>query len=1013
MEYKILESPGTEIDHIDGAIFNNFSAMGQDGIIPEVRDECSVIQPTSNQVSVMPGELLIHGFRVKILSSFDFSFTSSAASSIAYHIVARITLMTDKSVLFEIDCREVQALQKDDLYHTGSGIYEIELATFEYSGSSISSLKRTAVLINKEKEHRFSDFALFYNQTSYVEWNTLLKTLTIPTYSRLISSTGVYTKGLTSANNIVLDLSEIQHGYICYDTESGIFTAYPYTQTEGVPETSVLFASYAEYGKFVNMASSYKIDGYLFGIEVPTGDLVPDASITTAKLADKSVTTAKSTVAGRSAYIFNAYAYSNFNTEAKTLTIPQYSRVMCGKSVYTNTGTTTWTGAVIDLSSAQNGYVTFNPITQEWKAYSYDTTSITEDELIMFVYSNYGAVVSSQSAYTINGKLFGIDTESEIEIPDGSITTNKLVNGAVTQNKRTVAGSFAVLWNSYQYPEFNTTTKKFTIPAYSRILMGTKTFFKGLTDSAGVTLDLSEIQHGYICYDTESGIFTAYPYTQTEGVPETSVLFASYAEYGKFVNMASSYKIDGYLFGIEVPTGDLVPDASITTAKLADKSVTTAKSTVAGRSAYIFNAYAYSNFNTEAKTLTIPQYSRVMCGKSVYTNTGTTTWTGAVIDLSSAQNGYVTFNPITQEWKAYSYDTTSITEDELIMFVYSNYGAVVSSQSAYTINGKLFGIDTESEIEIPDGSITTNKLAPKLLQTQLSRCPSYTFTDLSAIGIQGWSDICIIGNNLWMFFPSTGEDHTTTDGTIKIVNKETLETVKTIYHDFGHVNTCDYCKETDCLIVGNLPGNSTYPAALYIFYNISSWMSLDTLNFSSVEKTIVDMRGAFPEAVAAACSWGESNFAYHNIAYVSFNYDKQFTKIVLGMGENHLDNGTYIAADTNKFNGTYNILQTSNFEPMGSGDEVIQGATFYKGQMLTANGDEWTARASLWQFDINGNIQRELLEFPIYNANGRKNSQYKTYTEGIAVDEETGYIYQGIFSGQLYAIRFYLIKYKI
>ena len=715
--------------------------------------------------------------------------------------------------------------------------------------------------------------------------------------------------------------------------------------------------------------------------------------------------------AGAFGCVWSSAEKCNFDTKNKTFFIPSWSRVICGDSALL-TGITDYRGLTLDLSANQHGYITFNKATLAFEVKPYTTTEFANDEIPICAYGNYGAdYVASISEITVDGVTSIADKSvTDSKMADGAVATNKIADGAVTLDKRTIAGSFAVLWGKDRLPEFNTTEKTLMIPTYSRIMVGSKVYTAGLTSPSDVVLDLSGAQHGYVCYDTVTGIFTVYPYTQTTGVPETSLLFASYGEYGKFVHMACSYKIDGNLFGIDVSDTDIA-DNSVTTSKLADSAVTLAKRTDAGSYGIVWSKYGVLEFNTTQKTLTIPIYVEFTLGAKKY---GLGNATPSVVDLSGAENGTVMFNTATSAFVIYGTENYNARPETLILVAtYTNYGATVSTASVYKIDGNLFGIVTDNELEIPDGYITDKMLAPKLLQTQLGRCPKYTFTDMSALGINGWSDICIIGDNLWILFPSTDEEHNATDGTIKIVNKDTLETVKTITHNFGHVNTCDYCKETDSLIVGNLPGSSAYPAALYIFYNVSDWVNSDSLSFDTVDKTIIDMRSAFPAATAAACSWGETNFAYNNIVYVSFNYDKQFAKIVLGMGTNQLTNGTYAAADNDKFNGTYKVLQESTFEPMGSGDEVIQGATFYNGQMLTANGDEWTARASRWGFDINGNIQRELIEFPIYNANGEKNSQYKCYTEGIAVDEETGYVYQGIFSGQLYAIRFYLIKYKL
>lgn len=148
MEYKILEAPGVEIDNTDDSLFNNFLLSSRSGIIPEVLDECKVFSPSSNIVSISTGELIIRGFRIKILSNYSYTFNSASASTVEYHLVAKITLNSDKTVLFDIVCREVQSLQKDDLYQIGFGVYEFELAKFKYTNTSITNLVRVASVLN-------------------------------------------------------------------------------------------------------------------------------------------------------------------------------------------------------------------------------------------------------------------------------------------------------------------------------------------------------------------------------------------------------------------------------------------------------------------------------------------------------------------------------------------------------------------------------------------------------------------------------------------------------------------------------------------------------------------------------------------------------------------------------------------------------------------------------------------------------------------------------------------------
>lgn len=147
MEYKILESPGTEIDHIDGAIFNNFSSGDQSGILRGVLDECVPVLVNSETVMVSAGELLIKGFRVKITSPYTITKQSNLYDTV-YYIIAKLTVSSSKEVSFDIEARQTPDLVKDDLFTKGFGIHEIVLCRFVVTTYGITDLHRMAAVIS-------------------------------------------------------------------------------------------------------------------------------------------------------------------------------------------------------------------------------------------------------------------------------------------------------------------------------------------------------------------------------------------------------------------------------------------------------------------------------------------------------------------------------------------------------------------------------------------------------------------------------------------------------------------------------------------------------------------------------------------------------------------------------------------------------------------------------------------------------------------------------------------------
>lgn len=149
MSYKILEQNGTDNENIDGAAFNNFCAGGRDGIIKEVLDECAVFKASENTVCISPGELLIHGVRIKITELIPFTLSSVPVNPIRYQIIADLVLTIERKIEFNTICRVLQAgLVQEDLYKTESGHYQVEIARFTHSSTNdIEDIVRTLDII--------------------------------------------------------------------------------------------------------------------------------------------------------------------------------------------------------------------------------------------------------------------------------------------------------------------------------------------------------------------------------------------------------------------------------------------------------------------------------------------------------------------------------------------------------------------------------------------------------------------------------------------------------------------------------------------------------------------------------------------------------------------------------------------------------------------------------------------------------------------------------------------------
>lgn len=255
-----------------------------------------------------------------------------------------------------------------------------------------------------------------------------------------------------------------------------------------------------------------------------------------------------------------------------------------------------------------------------------------------------------------------------------------------------------------------------------------------------------------------------------------------------------------------------------------------------------------------------------------------------------------------------------------------------------------------------------------------------------------WSDFTFVGDKLWVFFASSDEEHSHRDGIIRIYDPENGKLEKSFLHNFGCCNTVDYNAKTNQLLIGNAPGNDRYPAALYIFDDVASWVNKaedSTILFADAVSTIVDLsdivRDGTTHATNTTACWGEET----NTVYISGSFGEYWWKIALGTGTDNRGKGNYKAASDGKFNGSYKVSWMRTFTlKYSTYQECVQGMVFYDDCIHTSNGHH---KIQWWEWMTYGEgMSRVEHHIAPINADG---SGQNSISKGIAVSN--GYLYVG------------------
>ena len=190
---------------------------------------------------------------------------------------------------------------------------------------------------------------------------------------------------------------------------------------------------------------------------------------------------------------------------------------------------------------------------------------------------------------------------------------------------------------------------------------------------------------------------------------------------------------------------------------------------------------------------------------------------------------------------------------------------------------------------------------------------------LSANYSHSISDMTFVGNKLLVFTPSN--DAHTTYAYLGIFDVNwtdmTLSLSKSLRHNFGHVNTVDYCEKNDTLVLGNGGASSnTEPDQIYIVENFSAYLSQgegSNITLSEVAKIIDLDEIGLDWGKQVNVLWAPSNIGAHDMVYAISNdgITQTFRLLQLGKGSNAFEYGTALSATENAFNGTFRIVSES------------------------------------------------------------------------------------------------------
>lgn len=257
-------------------------------------------------------------------------------------------------------------------------------------------------------------------------------------------------------------------------------------------------------------------------------------------------------------------------------------------------------------------------------------------------------------------------------------------------------------------------------------------------------------------------------------------------------------------------------------------------------------------------------------------------------------------------------------------------------------------------------------------------------------------DFTFVGNNLWAFETSgTPNNFKIYDNTFSLIAQKTI--AMSFDGNPFKFKSVDYNKNNHCLMIGTGDGIGGVAGDkyLYIFYDADNWPNAnETITLSNCgDYTVVDFSAMDYTDYSAYGFWVSDSEII-----ITMGADIDVYYVRLGKGNVNLGNGTYVYIDTDKYNGTYQVIKkwtkgdyVDDEVRAADNPYTVHGGDYYNGNLYFANSNANECSVYKVKLKNDGLYRIDKFECTEYMNNATAKKKYR-FLDGMAIDN-SGYLF--------------------